>query len=335
MYTYKHLSGEKKFAIKTILVLVLIFIGFNLLGKYLPIGNDEMTFGPQAKYATDSAGEMGYGGGVAEESMMIDPIMPPMPGPTPAPGTDAEAYEVQDYFVSIETGNGERDCNTLMTLKGREDVIFESLNESLYGCNASFKVKRDSVESVLTFLNELDPREVSENTYTIKREVSQYETQLEILKTKLAALDTALQDAMTSFAEVEAAARRSGDVASLAQVTESKLAAIERINAGRLEVTTELDRLERAKAETLERMEYVYFSVNVYENEWVRGSDLKDSWVAALQQLVRDLNGFLQDLTIGFVQFGLMVVKYTLYASVLYIVARPVVFRVRQAWKEM
>ena len=82
-------------------------------------------------------------------------------------------------------------------------------------------------------------------------------------------------------------------------------------------------------------MEYVYFSVNVYENEWVRGSDLKDSWVASIQQLIRDLNGFLQDLSIGFVQFAFMVVKYTLYASVLYIVARPVIFRVRQTWKEM
>lgn len=333
MYTYKYLTGEQKFAIKTVLVLVVLFIGFNLIGKYLPVAREEMSFG-QESYATDAAVSGGFVGGGSKE-MYIDPILPPVPEPVPVPGTDAESYEVQDYFVSIETSNGERDCSALMTLKGREDVIFESLNESLYGCNASFKVKRDSVESVLAFLNELDPREVSENTYTIKREVSQFETQVEILKTKLAALDTALADAQASFAEVEAAARRSGDIASLAQVTESKLAAIERISASRLEVTTELDRLERAKAETLDRMEYVYFSVNVYENEWVRGSDLKDSWVAAIQQLVRDLNGFLQDLTIGFVQFALLAVKYTLYASVLYIVARPVIFRVRQAWKEM
>jgi chromosome segregation ATPase len=191
------------------------------------------------------------------------------------------------------------------------------------------------VESVLSFLEELNPREVSENTYTIKREVSQLETQMDILKTKLESLDIALKDALASFAEVEAAARRSGDVASLAQVTESKISAIERINASRLEVTTELDRLERAKVETLDRMEYVYFSVNVYENEWVRGSEIKDSWVAAVQQLIRDLNGFLQDLSIGFVQFALMVVKYTLYASVLYIIARPVILRVRRTWKEM
>jgi hypothetical protein len=158
---------------------------------------------------------------------------------------------------------------------------------------------------------------------------------MDILTTKLEALDTALTDALASFTEVEAVARRSGDIASLAQVTESKITAIERINASRLEVTTELNRLERAKSETLDRMEYVYFAVNVYENEWVRGSEIKDSWVASVQQLIRDLNGFLQDLSIGFVQFVFTVVKYTLYASVLYVIARPVIVRVRRTWKEM
>ncbi len=333
MYTYKNLTGDQKFAIKTVLVLVVLFIIFNIIGKNVSFVSEGVSL-EQGNYATDVVEVDEYSESVSKE-MYTDPIMPPVPGPTPAPGIDAESYEVKDYFVSIETGNGERDCGVLKSLKNREDVIFESLNESLYGCNVAFKVKNSEVENVLKFLNELDPREVSENTYTIKREVSQFETQMDILKTKLAALDTALADALKSFSEVELMARRSGDVASLAQVTESKISAIERINISRLEVITELDRLDRAKAETLDRMDYIYFSVNIYENEWVRGSDLKDSWVAATQQLIRDLNGFLQDLSIGFVQFALMVVKYALYASVLYIVARPVIFRVRQAWKGM
>jgi hypothetical protein len=330
MYTYKHLTSEQKFAIKTVLALVGIFVLFSIIKSQLPLAR-EMTSATDS-YASDVA-EAGYGDKVSRE-MMIDPIMP-QPQPIAAPGSDAESYEVQDYYVSIETGNGDRDCTTLKSLRDREDVIFESINESLYGCNASFKVKKGAVESVLSFLEAMDPREVNETTYTIKREVSQLDTQMDILKTKLAALDSALADALASFADVEAAARRSGDVASLAQVTESKVSAIERINASRLEVTTEIDRLERAKTETLDRMEYVYFAVNVYENEWVRGSDIKDSWVASVQQLIRDLNGFLQDLTIGFVQFALLVVKYTLYASVLYIIARPVIVRVRRTWKEM
>jgi hypothetical protein len=332
MYTYKNLSSEQKFAVKTIAALVLLFVVFSIIKNYAPFGQDRMMVAPEAYIADVSARDAV--GGIATKEMAIDPIMP-TPSPIAAPGVDAESYEVQDYYVSIETGNGERDCATLQSLKGREDIIFESINESLYGCNASFKVKKDAIDSVLSFLEGLNPREVNENTYTIKREVSQLETEIDILKSKLAALDTALADALASFADVEEAARQRGDVASLAQVTESKLNAIDRINASRLEVTTELDRLQRAKAETLDRMEYVYFSVNVYENEWVRGSDLKDSWVASVQQLIRDLNGFLQDLTIGFVQFALMVVKYTLYASVLYIIARPVILRVRRTWMEM
>ncbi len=329
MNTYKQLTSEQRFAIKTILALTLLFVVFSLIKNYVPLVQE--TVAPAPAMYTGDAVTREYTG--VEKDMMIDPIMP-VPEPVPVPGTDAEAYEVQDYYVSIETGNGERDCATLQSLKSREEVIFESINESLYGCTASFKVKKDAVESVLSFLETLDPREVNETTYTIKREVSQLETQMDILKTKLAALDTALEDALASFADVEAAARRSGDVASLVQVTESKINAIERINASRLEVTTEIDRLERAKTETLDRLEYVYFSVNVYENEWVRGSELKDSWVSSIQQLIRDLNGFLQDLSIGFVQFALMVVKYTLYASVLYIIARPVIMRVRRAWQD-
>lgn len=283
-----------------------------------------------------------YGGDMAKvasydvsdsERMYIDPIMPP--SPTPVPGVDAESYEVSDYYVSIETRDREDDCASLLALKGREYVIFESVSETTRGCNVMFKVKIEAVDSVLALLNELDPTDINENTYTIKREVSQYEDQISILESKQASLDKVLEDALKNFSEIEIVARRNGDVASLAQVTESKIMLIERINSSRIDVATQLEYLSRAKDETLDRMNFVHFSVNVYENEWVRGSDIKDSWVAAIQELIRDLNNFLQDLSIGFVQFALTVIKYTLYASVLYVVLRPIVGRVRRAWAEM
>lgn len=331
MHLYTQLSADKKFAVKTIFILVVLFVVISILTNYLNRGGDGVSMG-RVNYVENSVSTDMYIGDKTEQ-MFIDPIMPPVE--TPIPGSDAESYEVRNYFVLIETSNGERDCNTLLDLKQRDDVIFESVSESIYGCNVTFKVTPEAVDSVLAYLDTLDPREVNENTYTIKREVSQYENQIAILEGKRAALDTALEDALKNFAEVEATARRTGDVSSLAQITESKLNTIERINASRLEVVTELDRLNRAMTETLDQMNYVNFSVNVYENEWVRGSELKDSWVVAIQQLIRDLNGFLQDLSIGFVQFALMVIKYTLYASVLYIIARPIVYRVRQSWKDM
>lgn len=333
MNIYKNLSADKKFAVKNILIIATLLLVVHVLVGYLS---------PSDGATLDMRGEYGYSEEMSKvanydvadsDQMYIDPIMPPVN--QPIPGVDAESYEVSDYYVSIETRNKESDCSTLLSLKGREDVIFESVNESTYGCNVMFKVKREAVDSVLSYLDELDPTDVNENTYTIKREVSQYEDQIAILEKKRIALDTALEDALKNFAEVEAIARRSGDVASLVQVTDSKLMTIERINNSRLDVVTQLEYLGQAKAETLDRMNFVHFSVNVYENDWVRGSDLKDSWVASIQQLIRDLNGFLQDLSIGFVQFALTVIKYTLYASVLYLIARPFIYRAKQAWNEM
>jgi hypothetical protein len=331
MHIYNRLSDDKKLVVKTILILATLFLIVSFVTNTWSQNNG---MSPVARdgYAVDTANYVSSEEGKAA-SMYIDPIMPPVD--MPAPGVDAESYEVRNYYVSVETGDLARDCNTLLALKRRDDVIFESVNESTYGCNVTFKVKHDSVEMILAYLEELNPRDVNENTYTIKREVSQYEDQISILEAKRTALDTALEDALKNFAEVEAIARRGGDIASLAQVTESKIMTIERINASRLDVVTQLEYLGRAKAEALDRMNFVYFSVNVYEKGWVRGDDIKDSWFAALQELIRDLNGFLQDLSIGFVQFALTVIKYTLYASVLYLVARPFVRRARQAWKEM
>lgn len=330
MQIYKNLSAEQKFVVKAVVVLLVLFAAAHMVVQYASQYGSPVARGG---YTSDMVSVAPYGD-TKTESAFIDPIMPPI-GEVSVPGTDAEEYEVQQYFLSVETSDRERDCAVLLELKQRDDVIFESVNESTYGCNVTFKVARDSVESVLAYLEELDPRDVNENTYTIKREVSRYEDQISILEAKRRALDTALDDALTNFAEVEALARRTGDVASLAQITESKISSIERINASRLAVAMELDRLSRAKAEVLDQMNYAHFSVNVFEKELVRGDDLKDSWFAAVQRLVFDLNSFLQDLSIGFVQFVLSVVKYALYASVLYLIARPVIVRAAQAWKRM
>ncbi len=334
MQIYKNLSDENKFIVKAIVLLAILLIGGSLVSKYFvedggfsTAQNDKIMIDLDDSYAYEEEA-MGRGGITPDMA-----IMPPSYGPVP--GTDAESFEVSEYYVSVETRDRKRDCDTLLALKGREDVIFENVSESEYGCNAYFKVKRESVDSVLAYLDELDPRDINESTYTIKREVGEYETRIEILEKKLASLDEALTSALKSYEEVEAIARRSGDVSALAQVTESKVTIIERITTSRLEVVAELDRLSQAKADSLERMDFVYFSVNIYENDWVKGDDLKDSWVASLQELVRDFNGFLQDLSIGFVQFIFVVIKYALYASVLFLIARPIIRKGRALWRKM
>lgn len=332
MKVYKNLSDENKFIVNVIALLAFLLICGSLVSKYWV--EDGMAVMTQS--------EKTVAGGSANVDMYIDegmdrvsiaPIMPPSYGQVP--GTDAESFEVSEYYVSVETRDKEHDCEYLLTLKGRAEVIFDNVNESDFGCNVSFKVERESVESVLSHLNELDPKDISENTYTIKREVGEYETQIEILEKKLASLDEALANALASYEEVESIARRNGDISALAQVTESKVTIIERITNSRLEVVAQLDQYSRAKAESLDRMNFVQFSVNVYENDFVKGDDLKASWVASLQELVRDFNTFLQDLSIGFVQFIFLVIKYILYASVLFLVLRPVIRKARIIWRKM
>src|SRR3989339_566326 len=124
-----------------------------------------------------------------------------------------------------------------LNLKPREDVIFENASEYEKNCNYSFKVKRDSVKEILSIIESLDPKELNENTYTIKR-------------------------------------------------------------------------LNRSKAEQLDRLEYTYFRVYVFENKFIDREDLKDSWKTAIKSFVRDINKIAQDITINLAALLFLILEY-------------------------
>ena len=67
---------------------------------------------------------------------------------------------------------------------------------------------------------------------------------------------------------------------------------------------------------------YTNFYVNVYENKFVDGQAVKDSWKAAVQELVRDINTFAQEVSLGFIALIFMIAKFVLYGLVLLFVAR-------------
>ena len=93
-------------------------------------------------------------------------IYPPRPGMST--GNTAEEYEVSDYNASIETTELKKTCAEIAALKSKKEVIFESASESDTNCFYSFKVEHASVDLVLGILKTLNPRDLSENTYTIK-----------------------------------------------------------------------------------------------------------------------------------------------------------------------
>lgn len=265
--------------------------------------------------------------GYGEGTMMGAPtllsernILPSVPGYVP--GTDSEQFEVRDYNALIETRNREKDCAVVADLKAREDVIFESASEYDKGCNYFFKVTSVSANEILDIIRNLDPKELSENTYTIKRQIEDYTSTEDILKNKLATIDETLATAIASYDSIAALATRTLDAEALARIIDSKLQMVERLTQERINITEQLDYVSRAKAEQLDRLDYVFFSVNIVENKYLDSEQIKDSWKLAVKEFFEDINMTLQEVTVGLVALLFAVAQYVLYAFIVLMLAK-------------
>lgn len=239
-----------------------------------------------------------------------------------ASGDESEAYEVKEYNARYETRTLSKDCDTVRELKVRTDVVFENANKYYRGCAFTFKVKKNAVEEVLGILKSLNPKELVENSYTIKREVDDYTSEIQMLENKLATLDATLAEATASYSEITGLATRIGDVENLAKIIESKITILERLTNARIETNNQLERMHRAKTEALDTIEYTHFSVTMTENTYVDKEALTDSWKRVVQNTVFEINTLIQDLSIGFVAFLLIVIKFALYFGVVLVVIR-------------
>lgn len=332
--------------------LVLIYIVLNIAGTMLRgtsfgmpgiPGVATMAVAPGMGYGGGYGGkaEMAYGGdSYSEDSMMpqlstrnaltASSIYPPQ---TPSPmGDTAEQFEVTQYSATIETRNLSSTCAKFDDLKKRDDVIFENANASEHSCNYTFKVKRASVDGVLAWLKDLKPRDLSENTYTIKAQVDDYTNEIEILETKRASIDATLKSAISAYDEVTRLATNSQNADALAKIIDSKIQMIERLSQEKINIDQQLDRLSRSKAQQLDNIDYTYFNANVYENKFVDGQSIRDSWKQAVRDFVQQLNTMIQDLTIGLVLFLLFIVQWLIYALIVLVIAKYGWKFVRNFW---
>ncbi len=261
----------------------------------------------------------GKGGGISLSARNVMPIVPSYGGTT---GDDAEAFEITDYNATIETNNLEETCGAITDLKAKTYVIFENSSSYDRGCNHVFKVKHENVSEVLAIIKDLDPRELSENIQTIKEQISDFTSQTEILQKKLAAIDQTLKSALEAYDEITVIATRSQDAGSLAKIIDSKIGIIERLTQERININTQLDYLAKAKGDQLDRLDYTYFRINVYENKYVDGKNIADSWKNALRQFVTNTNQTLQQITIGLIAFVLVAIQYIVYILILLIIAK-------------
>jgi len=310
----------------SLLVIVVLAFATRILGSSLTSLTRSKTLAPgisagvpQDDYA---AKEIAYAVGSDAVALSVRNIMPEPPRPNPVPGDNAEAFEVTEYSARIETQDLEKTCGTIAILKDRADVIFE--NASVYdkGCNYTFKVKNEKKAEILSIIQGLDPRELSENTYTIKRLVEDFTSQLEILEKKKVSIEETLDSALASYNEITEVARQSRNADALATIIDSKVRIIERLTQERISVNAQIDQLSRAKAEQLDRLEYTYFYVNVIERTYVDVDDINDSWRMAVRDFVMDINQIGQDITIGLLALLLLVAQYGLYLFIVLILAK-------------
>ncbi|MBN1585506.1 hypothetical protein JW899_04030 [Candidatus Uhrbacteria bacterium] len=258
-------------------------------------------------------------------------VMPPIE-PSPVPGDDAEEFEVTTYGVQVETGNLDRDCRMVAGLKDRDYVVFENANEYDHGCNYGFKVRRENVAEVLAVIESLKPKDLSENTYTIKRLVDDYTSELDILETKLDTINSTLTDAVASYDDITRVASRLNDAEALARIINSKIAIVERLTNERINVSARMERLARAKAEQMDRLAYTAFRVSIYENKFVDWERIGDSWKVAVQNFLSDINQILQGVSINLVALLLLVVQYAIYLLLLVLAAKYGWKAIRRIW---
>jgi len=248
-------------------------------------------------------------------------------------GGDAEDFEVTEFNAQIETRNLDRDCASILDLKSKDYIIFERSNKSDTSCNFRFKVAKENTEEILEVLNSLDPRELNENVHTIKKQIEDYTSEEEILKNKLQVMDETLSSAVASYDEISKLATQTRNADSLASVIESKIRIIERLSQEKINTSARLDRISRAKAEQIDKLEYTNFSVYVYENKFVDTDNLKDSWKRSIKSFVVDMNRVAQDLTVGLVSLAIHIFQYLLYLLIILIVVKFVWGLLKKLWR--
>jgi hypothetical protein len=246
----------------------------------------------------------------------------PYPMPGGVPGDNAEEFEVTQYNATIETRRIEETCGAITALKSRSDVIFENATASDRNCDFTFKVKHASVEEVLAKIKALNPKDISENSYTIKRQVDDYTKEIEVLEKKRASIDETLRSAISAYNEVTTLATRSQNAEALASIINSKISLIERLTQENININEQIDRYTRSKADQLDQLDYSYFYIHVYENKFLDGEQLVDSWKQALRDFVWNVNKVVQDLTLNLILLLAFVFQWILYAFIALIVAK-------------
>ncbi len=304
----------------------LVFLLSIINSSLRPLLNNRMggfrSVAPTYDEASSFQGEiaMGYKGGASADLSVRN--MMPVPQTPGTVGNNAEDFEVTDYNALIETRDIQKTCAVVISLKSLKHVIFENSQESDKNCNYTFKVEHARAAEVLAVIKDLKPKDISENIYTIKSQLDDFTNQTEILIKKRASIDETLQKALAAYDQITALAIRTQDASSLAKIIDSKVQIIERLTQERININQQLDYLSRAKADQMDRLEYTYFNVSVYENKYLDVKNIKDSWRASIKNFFSTVNEALQNATINLFAILFMTIPFVVYGLILLVGAK-------------
>jgi hypothetical protein len=273
-------------------------------------------------------------GGVSDSQLSLRNISSTTPGENSATGADAEDYEVTSYSAEVRTRNLDYTCRIVSQLKTLEHVVFEWAEESDSYCNYSFKVEREKALEVVAVIEDLNPRNLSENTRTIKRQVEDFTSEREILEAKQQSINETLESALIAYNEITTLATNTGDAETLASIINSRIQIIERLTQERIAISAQLDRLSRAQAEALDGLDYTQFQVSVIERKFINLEAMGDSWQQAIEQFFLTVNKALQDATINVLGFLFVLAPFVLYFFILVVFAKYGWRLARYVWKK-
>ena len=249
-------------------------------------------------------------------------------------GGVAENYETAEYLINYESRDLKKTCNAVGELKPRPEVVFENAVESDKYCRYTFKVQRARAEEILGFLKGLDPKDVTENIYTIQERLEDYTGQIDILEKKLAVVDDTLNRANAAYDEVSGLATEQNDAETLSKVINNKINTIKQLTQERLNTAAQLEQLRRSKSLQADKLDYTYFNVYARDNSYVDWQNIKDSWQAAAKNAIGGLNRIAQSVSVNLAVFLLEILQYAIYGAVLLIAARYFWKAAKAIWKK-
>lgn len=238
---------------------------------------------------------------------------PPIPEPGFSTGDDAEDYEVKTFNATIKTRKLDETCSQISALKKREDVIFETANVGEESCNFRFKVKKAAEAEIVAFVENLKPENFNENVQSIKRTIESFDKQLEILENKLESVEDTLEKSKIAYDEVAVLATRKSDVETLAKVIDDKLNLINRLTNERIQVKQQIDRYLQNKADSLDKLNFSFFNINVFKDLIFDWKQIKDSWRFEMKAFVQNFNDVVQGISLSLVTYFVRFLQVALY----------------------